>query len=248
LGCERPAEIVRRSDTSAGWEYAEVSGRALGIRRLLGYDGQSTSAPFIDQSNLNLAYTYSEQPMVHETQPSVAPRNLASVSLVRPAPFDPSIEFSGFEISPQAIDLFRITLPDGGMVCVAPVETTPAKMTVGGVEFVGAGLRYARLQPDHSDVGGLGVAGVAGIAEFSAPSTFRLWREVGDGVRVTTNTAVSLTDDWLGGAARRIEVGTWTGAWVDVTNRCGGTTIPAEVIREWSQRNERTLVDFRLRR
>jgi hypothetical protein len=121
-------------------------------------------------------------------------------------------------------------------------------MTVGGVEFVGAGLRYARLQPDHSDVGGLGVAGVAGIAEFSAPSTFRLWREVGDGVRVTTNTAVSLTDDWLGGAARRIEVGTWTGAWVDVTNRCGGTTIPAEVIREWSQRNERTLVDFRLRR
>ena len=93
LGCDNASNIVRRSGPDAGWEYAEVDGRALGIRRLLGYDCQQASAPFLGYSNINLAYLYSEQPMVYETQPSAAPRGLAAVSLLRPAPFDPAHEF-----------------------------------------------------------------------------------------------------------------------------------------------------------
>lgn len=246
LGCERPVEIVRRSDAASGWEYADVSERALGIRRLLGYDSQQVSAPFLGQSNLNLAYTYAEQPLVCEARPSVAPRNLAAVSLVRPAPFDPAIEFSGIEISTPTADLFHVKMPDGGTACVAPAETTPKKLTVGGIEVEGSELRYARLQSDLSDVCGLGVIHVAGIAEFCEPGIFRLTREADGSSRVTTNTGVSLTVDWLGGAARRIEARTLNGDWADVTESCGATTIPAGVVREWSQRNERTLIDFRL--
>ncbi len=111
LGCEDPSNIVRRSNTDIGWEYAEAEGRALGIRRLLGYDGQSASAPFLNHPKLNLAYSYSEQPLVCETQPSAAPRALAAVSLVRPAPFDPEREFDGFAVRVENEHSFQVTFP-----------------------------------------------------------------------------------------------------------------------------------------
>jgi hypothetical protein len=98
LGCEEPRRIVRRSDPEAGWEYAAVDGRAVGIQRLFGYDRQVVSKPFLDQSNLNLAYPYSEQPLVHEAQASVKARCLAAASLVRPAPFEPAHEFMGSKL------------------------------------------------------------------------------------------------------------------------------------------------------
>ena len=94
LGCEKPADIIRRSDPQSGWEYAEAEGRAISIQHLFGYDSQRVSAPFLDQSNINLAYAYSEQPIVYESQANVTARCLASASLVRPAPFDPTVEFS----------------------------------------------------------------------------------------------------------------------------------------------------------
>src|SRR6185503_7474968 len=81
LGCEQPATVVRRSDQGAGWEYAEAEGHAIAIQRLAGYDCQKTSAPFLDQSNINLAYTYSEQPILYESQASVGARCLASAAL-----------------------------------------------------------------------------------------------------------------------------------------------------------------------
>jgi len=98
LGCEEAASIQRRSDPEAGWEYAEAEGRAVAIQRLLGYDGQLSSRPFLGHSNINLAYAYSEQPLIFETQARVARRVLASVSLVRPAPFDPAEEFAGIAV------------------------------------------------------------------------------------------------------------------------------------------------------
>ena len=63
------------------------------------YDSQQASAPFLGYFNINLVYAYVEQPMVYETHPSVAPRGLAAVSLVRPAPFDPEREFEGFAVT-----------------------------------------------------------------------------------------------------------------------------------------------------
>ena len=59
----------------------------------------AASAPFLDQSNINLAYPYAEQPLIFETQPSVELRYLASVSLVRPAVFEPEREFDGFSVA-----------------------------------------------------------------------------------------------------------------------------------------------------
>ena len=113
LGCDDASNIVRRSDPDAGWEYAEVDGRALGLRRLLGYDCQQASAPFLGYSNINLAYFYSEQPMVYETRPSAALRGLAAVSLLRPAPFDPAREFEGMAVTVENVHSFHVTFPDG---------------------------------------------------------------------------------------------------------------------------------------
>jgi len=124
LGCSDAAQVTRRSDTVLGWEYAEVEGRALGIRRLLGYDGQYVSAPFLANSHLNLAYPYSEQPLVCETQPSAAPRAFAAVSLVRPVPFDPAREFDGFSVQVENEHLFHVGFPGGGNAFVV-LENKP---------------------------------------------------------------------------------------------------------------------------
>jgi hypothetical protein len=118
LGCDDASSIMRCSDPDAGWEYAEVEGRALGIRRLLGYDCQRASAPCLGYSNINLAYFYSEQPMVYETQPSAAPRGLAAVSLLRPAPFDPAREFESMAVTVEQAHSFRVTFPDGASAFV----------------------------------------------------------------------------------------------------------------------------------
>jgi hypothetical protein len=112
LGCSDAARVKRRRDPVLGWEYAEAEGRALGIRRLLGYDEQYASAPFLDHPNLNLAYPYSEQPLVCETQASAAPRAFAAVSLVRPAPFDPEREFEGFAVTVEGEHSFHVTFPN----------------------------------------------------------------------------------------------------------------------------------------
>ena len=112
LGCNDTSNIVRHSNPDKGWEYAEAEGRALGIRRLLGYKGQSVSAPFLDHPNLNLAYPYTEQPLVCENQPSAAPRVLAAVSLVRPMPFDPEREFAGFAVRVENETAFHVTFPN----------------------------------------------------------------------------------------------------------------------------------------
>jgi hypothetical protein len=119
LGCDDASQIVRRSDPEVGWEYAEVEGRALGIRRLLGYDCQQASAPWQGYSNINLAYSYSEQPVVFESQLSAAPRGLASVCLLRPARFDPAHELAGPAVTVEQAHFFRVTFPDGASAFVA---------------------------------------------------------------------------------------------------------------------------------
>ncbi|MGH2524575.1 MAG: hypothetical protein ACRDH2_18875, partial [Anaerolineales bacterium] len=125
LGCECAAGLVRRSDSTAGWEYAEVDGRALAIQRLWGYDGQCASVPFLGYSNINLAYRYSEFPMVCETQTSDAPRCLASASLLRPAPFDPAHEFAGLAVEAEADGIFRVTTSNGETAYANLAGATP---------------------------------------------------------------------------------------------------------------------------
>ena len=125
LGCSNEALVKRRSDPVIGWEYAEAEGRALGIRRLMGYDGQCVSAPFLDHSNLNLAYPYSEQPLVCEKQPSAAPRAFAAVSLVRPVPFDPEREFDRFAVTVENQRSFHVTFPNGEMAFVVLGKEPP---------------------------------------------------------------------------------------------------------------------------
>src|SRR6266487_166572 len=176
LGCAQPATILRRSDQQAGWEYAESEGRTVAIQRLTGYDRQQASAPFLDQSNINLAYTYSEQPIIHESQASVTARCLSSASLVRPAPFDPAKEFAGIRVETESPEIFRISLPDGRLAFVAPGETTPNSAAVNGIEVEGSHLRYVQLSEDLNEICGLGLTHIAGVATFHKPATFRLKR------------------------------------------------------------------------
>jgi hypothetical protein len=246
LGCEIPANVIRRSDSSAGWEYVEANGRAIAIQRLIGYDAQRVSAPFLDQSNINVAFKYSEQPMVHESQTSVVARCLAAVSLLRPVPFDPAVEFRGIKVETEYPEIFRVSLPDGRSAVIAPGETTPKQITIHGIELEGTRIRYAQTTTDRDEISGLGVTRIAGIAEFSGPATFRLKHESGGEIHLTTNTGVSLTEQWLHGQSRRVEVQTLERQWVDVTALCENRSIPLDVVREWSDRNQRSLVEFRI--
>jgi hypothetical protein len=246
LGCEKPASIIRRSDQRSGWEYAEVDGHAVAIQRLSGYDCQQASAPFLDQSNINLAYSYSEQPMVYESQASVAARCFAAASLIRPAAFDPAHEFSGIKVEIESPEIFYVQLADERSAFVAPGETTPRRLTVNGLEMEGTGIRYVQTSQDLNEICGLGVTAISGLATFDRPATFRLKRISERVSRVTIDTGFSLGPAWLRGDARAIEVLALNGQWTDITDQCRADSVPGRVVQAWSEHNQRTLVDFRI--
>jgi hypothetical protein len=245
LGCHRAAGVQRRSDAAGGWEYVQAEGRAVAIRRLLGYDGQQASHPFLGHSNLNLAYAYAEQPLVCETRASVARRCLAAVSLVRPAPFDPAAEFEGIEVSALPGDAFNVALPDGALAFVAVGDQLPAAVTVGPVEFSGPAIRYASLASQLERVSAVGVTVVAGVARCDEPAKLRLARADG-AVHGTTDSGLTLAQTWLGGPVGSAALRAPDGTWHDVSERCRENRLPSELVREWSDRHQRRLVEFRM--
>jgi hypothetical protein len=239
--------VQRRSDPLLGWEYAEAEGRALGIRCLLGYDGQAVSAPFLGHSNLNLAYPYSEQPLVCESQSSAEPRALAALSLVRPQPFDPALEFDGISVVSLSNAAFRVTFPDGEQAFVALGDAPASSTSLAGISVIGEGIRCVRISRDTNQLCGLGVSSISDIVTLARPGIVHLSRNDNRTAQVTTNEGLSVAADWLGGNARQIEVLTLDNKWKDVSHEYQGNTIPPEVVRYWSQTQERMLIQFRLR-
>jgi hypothetical protein len=246
LGCEGAAAVQRRSDIAAGWEYAEAEGRALAIRRLLGYDGQAASAPWLGYSNINLAYAYAEQPQVFESQASGAPRLVAAASLLRPQPFYPAAELAEFVVAPARSGAARVTLPDREMAWIALGDETPGLVEAAGVTAEGVGLRLLRVTPGAGRICGVGILSVTGVARLAAPGVLDLLRQPGGAIHVKTEAGVSLAEAWLGGGIRRAEVLTPGGEWADVSSQCRQTEIPAALVQEWAHRNQRRLIEFRL--
>jgi hypothetical protein len=245
LGCDKAVNMIRRSNPTAGWEYAEAEDRAVAIQRLLGYDTQKASAPFLDQSNINLAYNYSEQPLVYESSVNVMGRCLGTASLLRPSSFDPEVEFRGIKVKVESPESFRVTLP-GRSAFISPGETAPKQITFNGIELEGMKFRYAQMTDDLNEICGLGITRIAGLAEFSAPATFRLRRHENGSLHVTTNAGISITDQWMQQTIRCVEAMTIDHQWIDVTKRCSSDSIPSELVQEWSERNNRKLVEFRI--
>jgi len=184
--------------------------------------------------------------VVCETEARMTARCLASASLVRPSPFDPDHEFSGIKVEIEAPEIFRVSLPDGTVAIIAPGETTPKRVSLNGLEVEGTHLRYVQASKDLNEICGLGVTHLAGLATFDEPATFRLKRSSNGTVHARTNTGLSFTDQWLGGPARCIEVKTLDERWQDLTAQCQGSSLPLRLVQEWSERNQRTLVDFRI--
>jgi hypothetical protein len=114
------------------------------------------------------------------------------------------------------------------------------------MEVEGQRIRYIQASKNLNEICGLGVTNLSGLVTFSEPATFRLKRTSDSVTRLTTNTGISFTDQWLGGEARCIEALTLDTQWLDVTDRCQAGSIPAQLVQEWSNRNQRTLVDFRI--
>ena len=245
LGCERVAGIVRKSAPDQGWEYVEVEGRAIAIRRLWGYDTQQASAPFMGYSNLNLAYTYSELPLVAERHFSVAARGFASASLLRSSPFDPARVFEGFSVNGDAVGNFYVTLPDGENLFAALGFEKTNEVAMGDWKFQGQDLRCLRWNPVTHELCGMNLTQVAYFVELSAPGTLQLKRESG-ATLLTTNRGLNFAPGSNNVPFRRIEVKTLAGTWEDVTNHCPTDHIPADFVQAWACRNERTLVDFRV--
>jgi hypothetical protein len=246
LGCMEASSIMRRSDQAEGWEYAQAEGRALAIQRLAGYDRQSRSAPFLGQSNINLAYAYTEQPLVYESRPSVHGRCLASVSLVRPRPFDPREEFAGIQVEAHLHEMIRVHLPDHSICLVAPGQTRIDRARLDDIEVRGDSLSYVRLSRDLDEAAGMGVTHVSGIADFETPATFALGRISPAEVRLRTSTGVSVSREWLGRDARSLQARGWDGEWLDVSRRSSATEIPTGLVQELAGCYQRTLVEFRI--
>ena len=163
-------------------------------------------------------------------------------------PFDPAVEFAGIQVQAEPPEMFRVNLPDQSMTLVAPGETTPKKTNVHGVNVEGTQLRYIRMSQDLNEVQGLGLTQISGIASFSEPATCRLRRMSDESIQGTTDTGISLSTQWLHGEAHRIEALTLDHQWVDITDQCPIGSIPTQVVKEWSERNQRTLVTFRMTR
>ena len=243
LGVERPAGLVRRSDPAAGWEYAEGEGRAVGVARLLGYDGQQPSAPFLGRSTLNMAYPYSEHPLVYETQPSLAPRALAALSLTRPQPFDPAVELTGFSVTEQDGE-FTITCPDGeqAFVVLSQVldELLPGQQDLSGVTFHGD-VRYARLLPDGRGCAGYDMGSVEGMVLFGQSASFHLERQPDGTATIRTTSCPAVAPEWLGSSSPSIEVRAPGGEWEPVKHL---STISHHT---WQSQTGLKMVEYRYR-
>ena len=161
-------------------------------------------------------------------------------------PFDPAQEFAGISVETESPEIFHIRFADGRSAAVAPGETMPKHVTVNGIEAEGKGIRTVEVSKDLNEISGLGVTNLSGLATFIDPATFRLKRTPDGTIRMTTDTGFSLTDQWLGGKARCIEALTLDQEWMDVTANCQSGSVPGQVLQEWSERNQRTLVEFRI--
>jgi hypothetical protein len=246
LGCERPTGILRRSDPSAGWEYAEVDGRGLAIQRLIGYDSQLASAPFQGYSNLNLAYRYSEFPLVFESWPRAVARSLAAVSLLRPAHFEPPDQFAGIKAASSEAGVFNLSLPDGELAYIDLRDIPANSVHLGDFDLEGRELRLARLQPDGSQLCAVNLLRVNGLIELERPATIQLRRKKDGQIDLITNSGVTLASDWLGATPSRIQAQSTDGALTDVTRECRQAVFQDEFIQKWSEWNERSLIYFRI--
>lgn len=252
LGCRGASQISRRSDPVAGWEYAcaqeDESGerRAVGIRRLCGYDAQYTSRPFLGYSNLNLAYEYSEQPLVYEAQLSALPRILGALSLVRPAAFDPAQEFGGVSLHPEENGTVWVNFEDGGKAFVVLGRQLPHRIRLGEMNVEGESLRYVRVRAD-GQVCGIGLTAIEGVVQLSSPGIFSLTRAKDGMVLASTNVGVAPAPGWLQGTIGKLEVRTSDDEWVDAGAPKDADAISPDLVAEWSRRTGRQLVDFRFR-
>lgn len=246
LGCGGAAAVTRRSDPVAGWEYAEAEGRALAIQRLVGYDAQVPSAPFLGYSNINLAYAYAEQPLLTERAPSRRARAFASAALLRPAPFDPSREFAGIHVESTPAGEFRAALPDGTALWLSLANELPASVELAHESRVHAaeGPAVRALSVGPTGFTALGVTRIAGVCELAAPGTVKLERAPGAPLRVTTDVGVTLAPEYVGGPVSSLAVAELDGSWRDLT--VSGTTIPHARVLELRAQAERTLLDFQV--
>jgi hypothetical protein len=143
-------------------------------------------------------------------------------------------------------EIFRVTLPGQRMAVVAPGETTPKHLMIHDVHIEGPEIRYVQLSKDLSEISGLGLTNIVSLVTFVEPATFRIKRMPNGTIRVTTNTGLSFADQWLKEKARCIEALTLDQQWFDVTTHCQSNAIPSHLVQQWSDRNQRTLVDFRI--
>lgn len=252
LGCSGAAVVTRRSNQPEGWEYASAQERgsdevrALAIKRLVGYEEQRPSAPFLDYANINLAYPYAEQPLVMESAHSFRIRSLVSASLLRPAAFDPAQEFAGIDVTLKGRGEYEVKLPNDERAYISLANELCTQIQIGGDTLTGDAIRFARVSAGHVVTDG--VTNFPGVFELNTAGIVELARENENTVRVLTNTGIKVSEQFLGGMSQCIQGRALDGTWVDLDGRTLNNIIPNSVVKEWTKRNERTLVEFRLTR
>ena len=107
-------------------------------------------------------------------------------------------------------------------------------------------MRIVRLKKDRSWLCALNLQHAEGIADLETPGILELRRDASGEVKVTTNRGLAFQAAWLGGSLRKVEVWDIQGGWVDAGKGEGDFSLPGSLVREWADRNERSLVSFRI--
>ncbi len=184
--------------------------------------------------------------MVCESWPSAAPRSLAAVSLLRPARFDPSGQFDNLHVSSPAAGVFHLTLPDGELAYVDLRDAPANSVRLGDFLLEGTELRLARLRPDGSQLCAVNLLRAGGLLELERPATLQLRRDKDNQIDLITDAGLALAPAVLDTMPCRIQVQTTGGELIDVTGECRQAAIPDAVVQNWSGRNERSLIHFRM--
>ena len=139
-----------------------------------------------------------------------------------------------------------MSLPDGELAHIDLRDIPADCIHLGDFDLEGTELRLARLRPDGSQLCAVNLMRVNGLIELEQPAIVQLRRENEGQIDLITDSGLTLASEWLKAIPSRIQVQSTNGELSDVTNECQQAVFRHDFIQKWRERNERSLLHFRM--
>ena len=244
LGAAGPASVVRRSDQDAGWEYAEAGGRAVAIRRLVGFDAQQPSRPYDGRESLNLVHQHAELPVVFERNSSLRHRIVAEASLARSGAFDAGSELGSVWAEVAGECAVRIAWP--GWIAALCLGGLPQRvLRIGEWRVRGPAVTIARAATDGRAFGGELLTEIDGVLRLDAPGPIAV-RDTGSAIEVDVVGGIAIEPTWAGRPLRNLSARAPLGDWHPVGGLETEGVVPRSTVRKLAGRWGTRFVSLRL--